>query len=175
MDGDYVPRICQAGEAVFVEDDRAGEAFLIRSGRVRIHKLENGADKEIDTIGAGQIFGEMGVLSDMNRMASATAVEETTLVCCHRRELVRRLEELSVDRRDAFRFLIVYCQDLLPFEMMTERPDDEDTRDRDKIAYYLVRDAERPGELDGLDPFMGGLYKLLISYAKRRLPPGFSA
>lgn len=128
---------------------------------------------EIDTVGEGSIFGEMGVLSDMNRMASANAVGDTVLTCCHRRALMLRLDDLDEDRRDALRFLIVYCQEFMPFELMENRPDDEETRCRDGIAFYLIRDSAKPGELDGLDPFLRGLCRVLIGYVKRRLPPGF--
>jgi len=175
MQGEYDRRTFKAGEPIFSEGDRAGEAFLVHSGNVRLHKSEDGNAREIDTVGRGKIFGEMGVISDMNRMASATAVGETVLICCHRREMLRRVDELDGDRRDALRFLIVYCQELLPFELMDDRPDDEETRHRDKIAFFLVRDASKPGELDGLDTFLSGLYKVLIGYAERRLPPGFEA
>ena len=107
MEGDYVRQTYKNGEAIFKEGDRAGEAYLINSGEVRLHKFEDGEDHEIDLIGKGKIFGEMGVMSDMNRMASATAVGDVVVTTCHRRELVRRMDALNEDRRDALRFLIV--------------------------------------------------------------------
>lgn len=175
MAGEYSRRIFKDGEIIFSQDDRAGEAYLIQSGSVRILHDENGTSQEIDTIGRGTVFGEMGVISDMNRMASAIAIGETNLLCCQRGELQRRLDDLDKDKRDALRFLIVYCQTLLPFEMMENRPDDEEAVDRDKIAFYLVRDANRPGEMDGLDVFLSSLYEVLIGYAKRRLPPNLKS
>ena len=171
--GAYASRIFQAGQTVFRTGDRAAEAFLIRSGRVRIHVTKYGAEKEIDTVGPGRIFGEMAVLSDMNRMASATAVETTELVCCHRQELLRRLDDLPEFRQESFRFLISYSQDLMPHELMPDRPDDTETRHRDAVAYDLVENARSTNRFEGLDPFMTGLYRLLIGYAERRLPPNF--
>jgi hypothetical protein len=173
MGSDYLRRSFKDGDKIFAEGDRAGEAFLVHSGKVRLFKVENGVSQEIDTVGEGRIFGEMGVLSDMNRMASATAVGDTVLTCCHHRALMKRLDALDSDRRDSLRFLIVYCQEFLPFEMMENRRDDEETRNRDSIAFYLIRDSAKPGELDGLDPFLRGLYQVLVGYAKRRLPPDF--
>lgn len=173
MSGDYIHRTYQDGENIFLEGDRAGEAFLINKGNVRIYKVEGSEIHEIDVIGPGQIFGEMGVISDMNRMASAVAIGETELNCCHRRELKRRVDALDEDMRDALRFLIVYCQEFLPFELMSNRPNDAETKKRDALAYYLVRDSKKPGELDRLDVFLKGLYRVLVSYTERRLPPGF--
>lgn len=170
---DYSRRTYKAGDVIFSQNDRAGEAFMVESGSVRLHAVEGGDTRDIDTLGKGKIFGEMGVVSDMNRMATATAMEDTEVLCCHRREFLRKMDELDEDRRDALRFLIVYNQQLLPFELMDNRPDDEETAARDKIAYFLIRDAVKPGELDDLDMFMKRLYQDLIEYAKRRLPPGF--
>ncbi|MGB0670751.1 MAG: cyclic nucleotide-binding domain-containing protein [Rhodospirillales bacterium] len=170
---DYGRRDFNDGDIIFAEGDRAAEAYLIQSGRVRLLTEESGIVREIDTIGKGRIFGEMAVISDMNRMATAQAMGDTVLVACHRREMQRRIDELDDKRRDALRFLILYCQDFLPFELMDARPQDDETERRDGIAYWLIHYANRPGELDGLDTFLSGLYKVLIGYAERRLPPGF--
>lgn len=173
MQGGYSRRNYKDGEIIFSEGDRAGEAFLVDSGNVRIYKSENGRIREIDTIGRGKIFGEMGVISDMNRMASTNAVGETTVLCCERKEMLRRLDELDGGRREALRFLIAYCQELLPFELMDERPENKEMRERDEIAFSLIRESGKPDALDGLDVFLSGLYKVLIGYAERRLPPDF--
>ena len=175
MQGDYHRRKFKDGEIIFSEGDRAGEAFLVNSGQVRIHKTENGRILEIDIIGRGKIFGEMGVISDMNRMASANAVGETHVISCERNELLRRIDELHEDRRDALRFLIVYCQEFLPFELMDERPENDETQHRDEIAFNLVRESNKPDALDGLDAFLTSLYKVLIGYTERRLPPDFKS
>lgn len=174
MEGDYVRRHYESGELIFKEGDRAGEAYLVHEGEIRLFKREGGDVVEIDVIGAGQIFGEMGVISDMNRMASAEAIGKTTLTSCHRRELNRRVDALSEDRRDALRFMIVYCQEFLPFELMGDRPEDKETEDRDKIAYYLVQEARQSDSFEDLDVFLSGLYRILISYTARRVPPGFA-
>jgi len=169
----YSRQIFKDGATIFSQGDRAGEAYLIQKGNVRLQVNEKSQTREIDTVGPGKIFGEMGVISDMNRMATATAVGDVEVINCQRLELQRRIDELSEDRRDALRFLIVYCQDLLPFELMGARPDDEEMANRDKIAFYLIKDANTSSALNGLDPFLSGLYKVLIGYAERRLPPDF--
>ena len=175
MAAEYERRKYKRGEVIFSEGERAAEAYLIQAGKVHLFRNENGIAKELDTIGEGQIFGEMGVISDMNRMASADAVTDVTLICCHRQELKRRLKDLDKDRREAMRFLIVYCQEYLPFEMMENRPTNKITAERDAVALQLIRHFDRPGELDALDSFMAGLYRVLIGYAKRRLPTGLDA
>lgn len=168
---DYMRRSYKKGDFVFKEGERGAEAYLISSGRVLLYKTENGEMHEIDEIGSPRIFGEMGVIADANRMATAQVTEDCELVCCHRRELVRRMDALDEDRRDAMRFLIIYCQEFLPYELMENRPDTEETQHMDSMARGLVKATLKPGELDDLDGFMRGLYQVLISYAERRLPP----
>lgn len=171
---DYMRRTYEKGEIVFSEGDRGAEAFLIHSGKVHIYKTENGEILDIDTIGAGKIFGEMGILSDSNRMATAQAVEDTVLTCCHRRELTRRVDGLDEDSRDALRFLIVYCQEFIPYDLIENRPDNDETRRMDRNAYYLVQGFRNQEGTAGMDPFMRGLYQVLVGYAERRLPPNFT-
>ena len=173
MQSDYRHENFKDGESIFSQGDRAGEAYLVNSGQVRIHSFENGSIREIDVIGQGKIFGEMGVITDMNRMASADAVGETVVISCERKELLRRVDKLDGDRREALHFFIVYCQEFLPYELMEERPENDETQHRDEIAFNLIRESNHPGALAGLDTFMTGLYKVLIGYTKRRLPPNF--
>ncbi|MDV7338046.1 cyclic nucleotide-binding domain-containing protein [Terasakiella sp. A23] len=168
---DYSRRTYKEGEIIFSQNQRAGEAYLITSGKVRLEVDKNGEIKEIDTIGKGAMFGEMGVISDSNRMAAAVAVSDTNVLTCSRKEFHDRLSQLSKDRRDAVQFLILYAQELLPFELMENRPDGDKDIERDKIAYYLIKKAD---DVEDLDVFLKGLYKVLINYAERRIPPDFT-
>lgn len=56
---------------------------------------------------------------------------------------------------------------------MPNRPKNPETVKRDTIAYHLVKSSKKPGELDRLDVFLRGLYRVLVGYTERRLPPGF--
>jgi type VI secretion system protein ImpH len=78
-----VPR-CKQGEA--------GEAmFAVRSGRVKLTRRgEDGAERHIKTLGPGEYFGEMALITDKFRRFSAFAVEDCELL------------ELSKEKFDAF-------------------------------------------------------------------------
>lgn len=168
---DYTRRSYKNGDIIFSQNQRAAEAYLITAGRVRLEVNDGGQIKEIDTIGKGTLFGEMGVISDTNRMASAIAQEDCDVLTCSRKELQDRLSQLDKDQQDALNFLILYSQDLLPFELMENRPDGDKDKERDKIAYYLVQNKTAA---DDLDVFLKSLYQVLISYAERRLPPDYN-
>lgn len=69
----------KAGEILFREGDDALRAYYIVSGGVRI-TVGQGADVRIlAELAAGQIFGEMGLIDDRPRLATATAITDITV------------------------------------------------------------------------------------------------
>lgn len=68
-----------AGDVVFEEGASGGRAYLIDKGRVEITTEVDGRRVVLGELGRGEIFGEMALIDDSPRMATATAVEETVL------------------------------------------------------------------------------------------------
>ena len=58
-----------AGETIFREGDRGSEFFVIQRGRVRILS----GNRPLETLGENEIFGEMALIDDSPRSASAVA------------------------------------------------------------------------------------------------------
>ena len=72
-------KTCQTGEVIFSKGDESTEAYLIHSGRVEITlHTENGA-LSVACLGPGEIFGEMGMIGNKPRTATATALCPTEL------------------------------------------------------------------------------------------------
>lgn len=69
-------KTCQAGERIFREGDEGNRAYVVQAGEVEIIK-SSGDDEDIvlGTIGKGGIFGEMALIDDKPRMASARAAK----------------------------------------------------------------------------------------------------
>ena len=67
------------GEVVVRTGDPSGAMYLILSGRVRIFRLDTEGDDEIEhgVFGAGQLFGELAMLSGEPRIATVTALEKS--------------------------------------------------------------------------------------------------
>ncbi len=64
-----------AGQVLFREGDAGVEMFVIQSGRVRISKVFPSGERTLAVIGPGEFFGEMAILNDKPRTATATALE----------------------------------------------------------------------------------------------------
>ena len=68
--GPDVPvREYHAGETIFREGERGSELFVVQRGRVRILS----GNRLLETLGENEIFGEMALIDDSPRSASAVA------------------------------------------------------------------------------------------------------
>ncbi len=62
---------------LFCEDEPGYEAFIIKTGKVKITKVVNEKEVLLAVLKPGDIFGEMAILNDTKRAASAIAFGET--------------------------------------------------------------------------------------------------
>ncbi len=69
-------RTTKAGEIIFKEGDRAEELFVIKSGQVEI-RIGN---RKLSELRANSIFGEMALIDDAPRSATAVAITDVELV-----------------------------------------------------------------------------------------------
>ena len=69
-----------AGTVLFREAEESREMYVINSGQVRITKHIRGQEKVLATLGAGEFFGEMAVLNDKPRSATATVMDDARLL-----------------------------------------------------------------------------------------------
>ncbi len=73
-------KVYYAGDVVFKEGDAGTNAYVIQSGQVEIVKKRDGALVLLGTLGKGAIFGEMALIDDAPRMATARVPTQTTLI-----------------------------------------------------------------------------------------------
>jgi len=74
-----------AGTVLFREGDRGEEMFIIQSGKVKISKKIRGVEKTLATLEKGEFFGEMAILNDKPRSASADVVEDADMLVIDRK------------------------------------------------------------------------------------------
>jgi CRP-like cAMP-binding protein len=70
----------KAGTALFHENDRSRELYIIQSGNIKIYKMNGNREIEIVVLGKGAVFGEMALIDGKPRSASARAVNDCSVV-----------------------------------------------------------------------------------------------
>ena len=66
----------QPGEIIFCEYEPGDAFYLIQEGRVQISKIMGDIEKTVDVLQPGEVFGEMAILEEAPRSASAIAAEQ---------------------------------------------------------------------------------------------------
>ena len=77
-------RFFKAGSTIFREGDEAHELFVIKSGDVRIQI----GNRTVSELSADHIFGEMALIDNQPRSASAIAVTDVELVPVSERQFL---------------------------------------------------------------------------------------
>ncbi|WP_420403469.1 cyclic nucleotide-binding domain-containing protein [Nisaea sp.] len=83
------------GQFVFEEGDKAFEAFIVQRGSVEIYIGTERNEKVLDVITRNQMFGEMGVIADIPRTATARCLEDTELVAVDRSLIQAKIKEMD--------------------------------------------------------------------------------
>lgn len=68
------------GTVIFREGDVGNEMYVIQSGKVNITKRSRDVEKVLVTLGPGAFFGEMAIINNKPRSASAVVVEAARLL-----------------------------------------------------------------------------------------------
>lgn len=88
-----------AGSLIFEENEPGSRMYVIRSGRVKIFRKVGNQEIVLATLGAGDFFGEMALLENLPRSASAQTVDPSSLIEVDAQtfaEMVRRNAEIAI-------------------------------------------------------------------------------
>ncbi len=88
-----------AGTVLFEEYDPGSRMYVIRRGKVKIARHNGEHEIVLAVLGPGEFFGEMALLENLPRSATATVVEDSELVEVDQRtfeEMVRGNVEIAV-------------------------------------------------------------------------------
>jgi len=88
-----------AGTVLFHEGDRGEEMFILQSGKVKISKKIRGVEKTLATLEKGEFFGEMAILNDKPRSASAETIGDSDMLVIDRKTfetLLRSNVEIAI-------------------------------------------------------------------------------
>ncbi|MDW8479040.1 MAG: EAL domain-containing protein [Xanthomonadales bacterium] len=99
-------RSLPAGALIFREGDPPDRAYLIAEGRVQILSERGPEPVVYDTLGPGEVFGEIAVLDAERRTATARALTDVRLVPIECDQLLERLEQSDPILRQLIRKLL---------------------------------------------------------------------
>ncbi len=91
MDTNWARRIYPERHTVFKRGEPGDEAYLIERGRVVISVPGESDQIVVATLKHGDVFGEMALLDSRPRTATATALEDTTLIPISREQVESKL------------------------------------------------------------------------------------
>jgi len=128
-----------------ISQGESGDAcYLVRSGRVEVIQRDGDGVRQIATLGAGALFGEMALLTDAPRNATVRALTPSELLVLHRSQL---LDAIGAEQQVAGRL----------FELLT-------LRDRPRQAPGVVSHQRRSADGEVItvlkDPQRGAYYRL---------------
>lgn len=82
-----------SGATLFTEGDTPTTAFLIEQGEVAISTHRDQRYVKLAHLGPGDLLGEMAVIDDSPRTATAVAVTDCVLLAIDKRQIAERLEQ----------------------------------------------------------------------------------
>jgi CRP-like cAMP-binding protein len=116
--GFAVERRAPRGTVIFSKGDEGSSMMAVLVGRVRISAVSSdGKEVTLNTIRAGEIFGEIALLDGKPRSADATAQEDTVLMVVERKQF---LPFLLRNPALVERLLVVLCDRLRRTSLVLE-------------------------------------------------------
>ncbi|NVM57881.1 MAG: cyclic nucleotide-binding domain-containing protein, partial [Desulfobacterales bacterium] len=86
-------------QTIFEEGSYGDWVYVVQSGAVEISKTVGGHKFIIEVLQQGDVFGEIGFIASMGRIATAQAVGDTTVGVIDREFLDREFNKISEDFR----------------------------------------------------------------------------
>ncbi len=126
------------GTVLFREGGQDREMFVIQGGRVTISKTVGKVEKILSTLGQGEFFGEMSILCDRPRSATATVSEDARILVIDPKTfeaMVRTNAEVAIRMIKKLAERLQAADDLISNLLVH----DVSTR----VVHYLVTAAER--------------------------------
>ena len=105
-------RTFQPNAFIFTEGSQSTEVYLVRSGRVELTKQIKGEPLLLKTLGPKEIFGEMALIGNNPRSATAKALIETECYVLTSSAFDEKLEAMDPFLRGIFRIMANTIRDM---------------------------------------------------------------
>ncbi len=88
-------QVVEAGHVIFKEGEPGDTMYIIQKGRVKITKRVDNVEKILMVLGKGDFFGEMALIRNTPRTATATAVDTCELLAFNREGFLSMISKNS--------------------------------------------------------------------------------
>ncbi|MEX2616338.1 MAG: cyclic nucleotide-binding domain-containing protein [Alphaproteobacteria bacterium] len=108
----------EPGTPIFRQGDPGNAAYVVQSGEIEIWVSENGEKRVLGVVAAGGIFGEMALIDNAARMASATAIKPSVCIV-----IPDRLFQEKMSEADTFivALLRIFCSNIRSMQVSREK------------------------------------------------------
>lgn len=156
---------------VFREGETGDYACLVRSGQFELFKGAGEEKTILATTGPGTVFGELALIDKGHRMASARCVEAGELMLIDRARFLTKIAALSPGQRGVYNELLNFVRETPVYAPPRYGDPEPVLSDKAKRVQTVLPQIETAKLLETGDNFLDVLTKMLVHYAKRRLPP----
>lgn len=140
-----IERSVRRGDYVFLRGTFGKVLYIIIEGLIKIEQpTERGRVKTLALLGPGECFGEMAIVTNLPRSASAVAIEDTKLIMLKREVFIDHLQNQP---EVSLRIIEVLCQRLTEANEQIKSLTFDSVPAR--LANNLVSLAEKFGETEG--------------------------
>jgi CRP/FNR family cyclic AMP-dependent transcriptional regulator len=132
------------GVVLFQEGDPGREMYVLRNGRVTISRKVGDVEKVLSTLGQGEFFGEMSILTGRPRSATAAVVEDARILVIDARtfeSMIRANAEIAIRMIKELAERLAWANDQISSLL---RPDSSS-----RVVHWLVTAAERAAQGSG--------------------------
>ena len=140
----------KAGAVIFAEGDAPNGAFLIESGRIEISTLQFGERRVLAELGPGMLLGEMAVIDDSARTATACALTPCRLTRIDADQFAERLaaadpvvRALLMSQLTRYRSALATLAGAGKVNPAREQPEDTDAFDKIRLESELRAALDR--------------------------------
>jgi CRP/FNR family transcriptional regulator, cyclic AMP receptor protein len=99
-------RTLKSGDTVFREGEAGSSAYVVQAGEIVITKIIDGSEVTLGTIGVGGIFGEMALIDDKPRMATAKVQTGAMIVTISKAMYQEKLQKTDPFIRALLRIMV---------------------------------------------------------------------
>ncbi|QQE64627.1 hypothetical protein GFS31_13080 [Leptolyngbya sp. BL0902] len=168
-------RLFREGETIFTEGSASDSAYIIESGLIEIFVGSGSEAVQLSVLGPGDIFGEMGLIDDYPRSASARAMGPCRCIVISAAQIAERIEasnplvrlliSISLHRNRAyntyFKTVMNSSHVVLPTPAVTEKAYVKDPQHRRILEEIkLESDLQKAVSNDELQPYYQPLFSM---------------